>query len=414
MAQNGTTQSRAWLWILLAIVVVVGGFLFMHQKPVIEVRTARVSRDDLTSTIPTNGKVEPVLDFQAHAPNPGVIAKLYVHLGEEVKRGQQLLRMDSADAANRVEGAKAGVQGAEAALTNMQHGGKQDERLSQQADLAAARNQVQQAQATLATDQKLLAQGAASPNEVALAQQQLTTAQEHVAQIERRMQERFGSVDLSNQRAQVAQARANLAAAENGYASVDVHAQFAGTVYSLPVAQYDFVQAGQALINVADLTKLQIRAYFDEPEIGKLAAGQPVVITWEAKPSLIWHGHVEQAPTTVITYGTRNVGECLITVDDARGDLLPNTNVTVRVTTARHDNVLSVPREALHTEGSVNYVYKIVNNKLVRTPVQIAPNAVVNLTRAEISGGLSEGDLIALGATSEVDLSNGMKVKPVE
>ena len=195
---------------------------------------------------------------------------------------------------------------------------------------------------------------------------------------------------------------------------MDVHAPFAGTVYSLPVAQYDFVQVGQALINVADLTKLQIRAYFDEPEIGKLADGQPVTITWEAKPNLVWHGHVEQAPTSVITYGTRNVGECLITVDDARGDLLPNTNVTVRVTTARHNNVLSVQREALHTEGSVNFVYKIVNNKLVRTPVEIAPNAVVNLTRAEITSGLNEGDLVALGATSEVDLSNGMAVKPVD
>ncbi|HEX3849580.1 MAG TPA: hypothetical protein VHW01_01365, partial [Polyangiaceae bacterium] len=75
---------------------------------------------------------------------------------------------------------------------------------------------------------------------------------------------------------------------------------------------------------------------------------------------------------------------------------------------------LSVPREALHTEGSVNFVYKIVANKLVRTPVEIAPNAVVNLTRAEITNGLNEGDLIALGATSEVDLSNGLHVKVVE
>jgi HlyD family secretion protein len=414
MAQNGKTQSRAWFWILLAIVIVVGAFLFLRRKPVVEVRVARVSRQDLINTIPTNGKVEPIVDFQAHAPNPGVIEKLYVHLGEQVQRGQELLRMDSADAANRVAGAQAGLDGAEAALKNMEHGGTQDERLGQQADLNNAFNQVQQAQATLATDQKLLAQGAASPNEVALAQQQLATAKARVAQIQKRMQDRFGSVDFSNQRAQVAQARANLLAAKSSFAGVDIHAPFVGTVYSLPVAQYDFVQAGQALINVADLTKLQIRAYFDEPEIGLLSAGQPVTITWEAKPNLIWHGHVEQAPTTVITYGTRNVGECLITVDDARGDLLPNTNVTVRVTTARHDNVLSVPREALHTEGSVNFVYKVVNNKLVRTPVQIAPTAVVNLTRAEITSGLNEGDLIALGATSEVDLSNGLAVKPVE
>ncbi|HEV2576696.1 MAG TPA: efflux RND transporter periplasmic adaptor subunit [Acidobacteriaceae bacterium] len=414
MAQEGKTQSRAWLWILLAVIVVAVVFFLMHRKPVVQVRAAQVSRQDLTSTIPTNGKVEPIVDFQAHAPNPGVIARLYVRLGEQVHKGQELLRMDAADAANRVAGAQASVDSAEAALMNMQHGGTQDERLSEQADLTNAQNQVQQAQATLNTDQKLLAQGAASPNEVALAQQQLTTAQNRVVQIQKRLNDRYGSVDMSAQRAQVAQARANLSAAQSGFADVDVHAPFSGTVYSLPVAQYDFVQPGQALINVADLTKLQIRAYFDEPEIGKLAAGQPVTITWEAKPNLVWHGHVEQAPTTVITYGTRNVGECLITVDDARGDLLPNTNVTVRVTTAQRNNVLSVPREALHTEGSVNFVYKIVDNKLVRTPVEIAPNAVVNLTRAEITSGLNEGDVIALGATSEVDLSNGLHVKVVE
>jgi len=414
MAQNGKTQSRAWLWILLAVALVVVVFLYMHRQPVVQVRVARVSRQDLTSTISTNGKVEPILDFQAHAPSPGVVGKIYVHVGEQVKAGQQLLRMDAADASSRVAAAQASLDSAEAALTNMQQGGSQDERLTAQADLAAARNQVQQAQATLATDQKLLAQGAASPNEVALAQQQLATAQSRVAQVEKRMRDRYGDVDLSAQRAQVTQARAGLSAAKSSYANVDVHAPFAGTVYSLPVAQYDFVQPGQALVNVADLNKLQIRAYFDEPEIGRLADGQPVRIVWDARPNLVWHGHIQQAPTTVITYGTRNVGECLITVDDARGDLLPNTNVTVTVTTAQHNNVLSVPREALHTDGAVNFVYKIVNNKLVRTPVEVAPNAVVNLTRAEITGGLNEGDLIALGATSEVDLSNGMSVKPAE
>jgi HlyD family secretion protein len=399
---------------VFAIALVVVVFIWMRRTPEVQVRIAHVSHQDLTSTIPTNGKVEPIVDFQAHAPNPGVVGRLYVHLGEQVRKGEQLLRMDSSDAANRVAGARAGLQSAEAGLLNMQHGGTQDERLSEQADLTAAQNQVQQAQSTLATDQKLQAQGAASANEVALAQQQLTTAQNRVAQIQKRIHDRFGPIDFSNQHAQIAQSRANLAAAQSGYAGVDVHSPVNGTVYSLPVAQYDFVQPGQPLINVADLNRMQIRAYFDEPEIGKLADGQPVTITWEAKPGLVWHGHVQQAPTTVITYGTRNVGECLIAVDDARGDLLPNTNVTVRVTTAEHNNVLSVPREALHTQGTVNFVYRVVNNRLVRTPVEIAPNAIINLTRAEINGGLKDGDTVALGATSEVDLADGMKVKPVE
>ena len=379
-----------------------------------QVRAARVSRQDVTSTISTNGKVEPVLDFQAHAPNPGVIARLYAHLGEQVQKGQQLLRMDSADAANRVAGAQAGLEGAETALMNMEHGGTQDERLSAQADLTAAQNQVQQAQATLATDQKLLAQGAASPNEVALAQQQLTTAQTRVAQVEKRMHDRFGTTDFANQRAQVAQARAKCSGRTERLRGCRCARSLrrncllsARCTVRLCTARPSPHQRGRP--HEASDSRL-----LDEPEIGMLAAGQPVTIKWDAKPNLIWHGHVEQAPTTVITYGTRNVGECLISVDDARGDLLPNTNVTVTVTTARRNNVLSVPREALHTEGSVNFVYKIVDNKLVRTPVEISPSAIVNLTRAEITSGVNEGDLVALGATSEVDLANGMPVKIVE
>jgi HlyD family secretion protein len=185
----------------------------------------------------------------------------------------------------------------------------------------------------------------------------------------------------------------------------------AGTVYSIPVSAYDFVPAGEDLLDVADLNRIQIRAYFDEPEIGKLAIGQAVKVEWPAKPNQTWHGHISRAPTTVITYGTRNVGECIIAVDDARGDLLPNTNVTVTVTTSQRFNVLSIPREGLHTEGMSDFVYRVVGDKLVRTPVQIG---VVNLTRVEITSGLTEKDTVALSATSNRDLTNGLAVKVVE
>jgi HlyD family secretion protein len=187
-----------------------------------------------------------------------------------------------------------------------------------------------------------------------------------------------------------------------------VRAPFAGTVYAIPVSQYDYVNAGEALLDVADLTKLEVLAYFDEPEVGKLAIGQPVKIVWDAKPGLSWHGHILEAPTTIINYGTRNVGECLITVDDAKGDLLPNTNVTVTVTTQQHPDVLSLPREALHTEGTSNYVYKVVNDVLVKTPVGVG---ALNLTRVEITSGLGTGDKVALSATTEEELTDGLRVK---
>ena len=197
-------------------------------------------------------------------------------------------------------------------------------------------------------------------------------------------------------------------AAESALGGLDLHSPISGTVYSLPVARFDYVNAGQTLVGVADLNKLQVRAFFDEPVIGSLAAGQAVKIVWDAQPDHIWHGHVTLAPTTITNVGTRNVGECLISVDDAHGDLLPNTNVTVTVITLQRFGVLSLPREALHTEGANNYVYRIVAGKLVRSPVTLG---VVNLTRIEVMGGLKSGDLVALGATTDIDLRGGLQVR---
>jgi HlyD family secretion protein len=167
---------------------------------------------------------------------------------------------------------------------------------------------------------------------------------------------------------------------------------------------------GDTLLDVADLNHLQVRAYFDEPEIGNLAVGQAVKIVWEAKPNSVWHGHIVQAPTTIIQYGsTRNVGECVITVDDAHGDLLPNTNVTVTVTTLEKFNVLSIPREALQTDGpSSSFVYKIQGDTLVKTSVT---PGVVNPTRVEIVKGLQEGDEVAMGSLTDAELHDGLRVK---
>jgi HlyD family secretion protein len=409
MAQRERGQARGWLWAVVALVgVLVILVLFRTSRPDVTVLTARVAYQDLTSTVSTNGKVEPENDFQAHAPVAGVVGRLYVTLGQMVKPGQRLVMMDDSDARSRLAAAQATLEVNQDTLQNMQNGGTQDERLAAKADLAAAQTQEQQAAATLASLQKLQTQGAASANEIAGAQQRLADAKARVAQLQTRSKDRYGSADLNSQKAQVAQSQAALDAAQSGYAGVDIRSPIAGTVYSIPVAQYDFVQGGETLLDVADLNKLQIRAYFDEPEIGKLASGQPVSIVWDARPLQRWHGHILEAPTTVITYGTRNVGECLITVDDAKGDLLPSTNVTVTVTTQRRNHVLSLPRESLRTEGTSNFVYRIVNNKLVLTPVQVG---LVNLTRVEITGGLKEGDVVARVATSEVDLSNGMRVK---
>jgi HlyD family secretion protein len=280
-------------------------------------------------------------------------------------------------------------------------------------DIAAAKSELQLAQKNLDVTQMLQQKGAASASEVAAAQQRVITAQNALQNAQIRANNRYSPTDLGTLKARVADAAANLNAAETGLANADIRSPWPGTVYSIPVSQYDFVPAGDDLLDLADLNHVKVFAYFDEPEIGKLAKGQAVKITWDAKPNQTWHGHIETPPSTVIPYGTRSVGECIITVDDAKGDLPPNSNVTVIVTTSERFNVLSIPREALHSEGVNNFVFRLDGNKLVRTTVRIDP-AAVNLTRVQVLSGLTEKDTVVLNAINNSELTNGLAVKPVE
>ena len=391
--------------IALIVVIIVLKTAFREK---VEVRTAQAAHADLVSTVSTNGKVEPIEDYQAHASAPGVVKTVFVSVGEHVQRGQQLIKLDDSDARSRVAAAQATLDAAIRDLQNLQSGGSKDELNGQNNDLAAARTQQQQAASDVSRLEALQAKGSASANEVAAARQRLTDAQTRISQLQTRRQSRYSTTDVTAQQAAVTQARVALSAAQSAYSGVDIRAPFAGTVYSVPVNNFDFVPAGEALLNMADLNRIEVRAYFDEPEIGKLAAGQPVRIVWDAKPYSTWHGHIAVAPTTVITYGTRNVGECLITVDDAKGDLLPNTNVTVTVIVAQLSNVLSLPRESLRTEGLHDYIYKVDAGHLVKTPVQVG---AVNNTRVQILSGLADGDVVALNSPSNAEFKNGLQVK---
>jgi HlyD family secretion protein len=411
-----TTETRRLnpllMWgLFLAVIVIVTVLVRSLTRDEVEVRVAAVDHQNLVSSVSTNGKVEPIGGFQAHAAAPGTVSKIYVQVGQKVAVGEMLLKMDDSDAIARVAAANAALRSAQASVHNVEQGGSQQERIGLEGDLSRAKLQQQQATSDLAALKQLQAKGAASASEVGSAQDRLQSAVSTLRNIQLRLETPYSGQDRTQVAAQLNDAKAAVAAADASLANDNIRSPIAGTVYSIPVSAYDFVPMGEDLLDAADLNKMQIRAYFDEPEIGVLAAGQAVSIVWPAKPGMTWHGHIKRAPTTVITYGTRNVGECIITVDDARGDLLPNTNVTVTVTTSQRFNVLSVPREALHTEGLSDFVYRVVDGKLVRTPVVVG---AVNLIRVEIVSGLSEKDTVALSALSNRELTNGLAVKAVE
>jgi HlyD family secretion protein len=383
----------------------------MMRKGIVPVRAESVIRQPIASVISTNGKVEPVRNFEAHAPAPATVKHVFVKPGDQVRAGQLLVQLDDADARASAARALAQLRAAEADLHAVQSGGTQEEVLTLRSELGKAQAERDAAQRNLQTVQRLQQNGAAAPAEVDEARQRLAKAEGEIQLLQSKLSKRFSTPEIEKVQAAVAQARAAYAATQDLLRNSNIHAPFAGTVYQIPVKNGSYVNAGELLIQVANLEVVQVRAFVDEPEIGRLAKNQRVEITWDAVPGRLWEGIVTQTPTVVTNLGTRTVGEITCQIANTDKKLLPNVNVNVTIVTARHDDALTVSREAVHDLDGKRMVYEIVNSKI--KPVEVK-TGISSLTRVEILSGVSEGTRIAPGSTNAQPLRDGTEVKVVE
>ena len=166
------------------------------------------------------------------------------------------------------------------------------------------------------------------------------------------------------------------------------------------------------LLQMADLHRLRVRAYFDEPEIGRLAIGQKAIIKWDARQGVC--GTDTSSARLQRWNSTRRsrVGEALIHIDDnPDGQLLPNTNVTVTVTTSSQADVMSIPREALRSENGKTYVYRIDGDELKKTFVV---TGAINISQVAITSGLKDGEWVATGTATGQPLQEGVPIERVQ
>ncbi len=400
------------LWIAAAIALVVIFFTvrrFTRDK--LPLRVAESQVQDLIKVNSTNGRVEPQHIFEAHAPEATIVKEVYVHVGQQVRAGQLLVALDDSDARAKLAAAVAALRAAQAGYQTVEAGGNHQEQLALDSSIAKAKINCDQAARDLDVIQKLAAKGAAAPSEVAQAQTRLEIAQASLHSLEEQKTKPFAKVDLTRAQSTVEEAEAARDAAAQVIEQSNVRAAFAGTVFSLPVTRFAYIEPGAEILQLADLSKLQVHAYFDEPEIGDLQLNNPVTIVWDAKPDLKFHGHIIRLPSSVIDYGTRRVGEVLVSIEDSNGVLLPNISVVVTVVTQEVRNALTVPREALHIEGGRDYVYVVSGSTLRRAPVEVG---ALNLTSVQILKGLKEHTQVALGTTNGAPISEGVPIRIVE
>ena len=106
MTNNSLTSSRrGWIWVAsVAVILLLIFYSYVHQTP-IKVHAVGVKRDTIRSVVSTNGKVEPVLPFESHAPIATTVKRVLAREGDYVHKGQLLLELD--DALDRLAGTSA-------------------------------------------------------------------------------------------------------------------------------------------------------------------------------------------------------------------------------------------------------------------------------------------------------------------
>jgi HlyD family secretion protein len=411
MPLNGNSsgrQSRRW-WVtslaILAAVIVLAAFI-SHRDDAVPVRTAVVEQSSIRSLVSTNGKIEPVNNFEAHAPVSTSVRRVFFKEGDSVKKGQLLIVLDDSDA--RAQAAQTLLKAAQADLDAAKRGGNQEGVLSLEAQLVKAGTERDTAQRNLQALKKLEPQGAASAGEVREAENALARADAQLTFLRQKQTQRYSSAELARVEAQRTEAQATYDAAQDVLAKSNVRAPFDGIVYSLPAKQGGFVAAGDLLLQVADLRKVLVRAFVDEPDVGRLAPGNRIEITWDAVPGRVWRSAVTAIPSTVKLHGSRNVGETTSIVDNKDLKLLPNINVGVTIVTAEHDNVLVVPREAVRMDDSKPYVLQVAGHELQRREVE---TSLSNLTQVEIIHGLSAKDVVAISSWNGKPIGDRTQVK---
>jgi HlyD family secretion protein len=406
-------RNRILLLLLLAGITAVVLISLSGRQPVAKISAAMPVRENIVSSVSSNGKVEPISPYVMRAQLDTFVESIRVQEGQSVKRGQLLLELNVKDAAAQLAEARSKLLQAKNDLSSAQSGGKSDEAARVSGQLATTIAQRDRLQRNHDVLQRLIAQQAATNDELTANDLDLTKAQSEVTRLTAVKAEfdRGVKLDAGRSALQVQQAQSEVAALEEKVRTGRITAPTDGTLYSLPVKNGDFVKTGDLLAEMADLHKVRVRAFIDEPELGGLEPGQQVKITWDALPNRTWTGKTEVIPKQVVARGSRSVGELLCNVSNENLELLPNINVNVRINSQDRTNVLTVPRGAVVSEGLERFVYVVKRNEFGKTNLErrAIHVGIADAANYEVTSGLQENEIVAL--PGDTDLKDGMAVR---
>ena len=414
----------------VAAVVVIAGVVAANvirdRRSKVTVQTGKVTHQDLVSVVSASGEIKPKKFVNISANVSGRITNLYIQEGDAVRKGQVLARIDS---------------------TRFEAGERQSE-----AALQAARADLQRAEADLENSRLAFERARSMRDEKLIAQQAYDQADADL---------KMKAAAVESQKRRIAQQAAVLETNKDDLEKTTIVAPMTGVVTSLVKEEGESVIGAQSfsptvLMTVADLSVMEVEILVDETDIRNVRLGQPAEVRVDALEGMKIKGDVTEIGSSAIPRGTSAAAatgqstastanqakdfKVVVTLKDPPPTLRSGLNATADIETARKQNVVSVPIQAvvvrqLDKQGKVmetgtvqaageeptgpvekgeekDGVFVVNAGQAHFRPVK---TGIMGETDIEILDGLKEGDEIVVGSYKTLrTLKHEAKVKVEE
>lgn len=288
-----------------------------------EVRFDKVEQRTVVSTVRAPGRVQPAEYVNLSAQVPGRIIDLPVAEGDTVTKGQLLIRLDDTQYRAAVEASRAAVKSAQATY-----------------ELTKAR--LERSRQTLARQKTMAEQKMISPEAVEIAVTEVRVAE----------------AELAARAEDISRARSSVETAQDDLSKTVYSAPTAGVISKLNVKLGEIVitgtmnNPGTVIMTIADLSRMQVEAEVDETDVVAIRPGQEVRITVDAMPDTAFRGVVTSiaaSAQTGIAQGAETATNFLVKTlfSDDIPSLRPGMTADVEVTTAKHEEALTIPLASL-------------------------------------------------------------------
>lgn len=390
------------------IAVAVGWWWYTHRVPV-EVEsttsTATVARRDFSSSVLATGAVQARVgaEVRVGARLSGKVERLHANIGDNVRKGQIVAELENADLEAVVGQRQAELDLAQAKLAAVEALlPKETEKAQLDLDECQATYTLNEKE--VSRQRQLHARGVATDEDLDEAEERYSVSKIRVDSARKALElaETRYAEEMRQARAEVARAQAALENANVQLSYATITAPIDGVIASVATEEGETVAAGMqapTFVTIIDLKRLQVDAYVDEVDIGKVKVGQRAAFTVDAFPAMDFKGQVSAIyPKAVIQDNVVNYDVVVDIQTPYHGLLRPEMTASVTIFLERREGVLAVPAKAVQRERGKNVVYVLADGRAEPREIKVGWR---DGQWIEVASGLEEGEIVLLEAPGQ-------------